>query len=124
MRRRRQHGVPVIGALVLLALLAVIAAAIQIAEHLALLAVIAAVAAGAFYLGQLHERRRVRPRQVQPWQARPEGCAAAAALPAATLPLADYGQDEALADERPTRRADRDSLLADPLSGAHPVRRP
>jgi hypothetical protein len=46
MRRRRQHGVPIIGALVLLALLAVIAAAIQIAEHLALLAVIAAVAAG------------------------------------------------------------------------------
>ena len=46
MRRRLQHGVPVIGALVLLALLAVIAAAIEIAEHLTLLAVIAAVVAG------------------------------------------------------------------------------
>ena len=124
MRRRRQHGVPVIGALVLLALLAVIAAAIQIAEHLTLLAVIAAVVAGAFYLGQLHERRRARPRQVQPRQAWPEEPAAAAALPAATLPLAGYGQDEELTDERPARRADRDPLLADPLSGAHPLRRP
>lgn len=49
MRRRRRsgrHGVMVIGAQVLLALLAVIAAAIQIAEHLAPLAVIATVAAG------------------------------------------------------------------------------
>ncbi len=124
MRRRRQHGVPVIGALVLLALLAVIAAAIQIAEHLILLAVIAAVAAGAFYLGQLHERRRARPRQVQPRPAWPEEPAAVSALPVATLPLAGYGQDEELTDERPARRADRDSLLADPRSGAHPLRRP
>ena len=123
MRRRRQHGVPVIGALVLLALLAVIAAAIQIAEHLTLLAVIAAVAAGAFYLGQLHERRRARPRQVQPRPAWPEEPAAASALPVATLPLAGYGQDEELTDERRARRADRDSLLADPRSGAHPLRR-
>jgi len=124
MRRRRQHGVPVIGALVLLALLAVIAAAIHIAEHLTLLAVIAAVVAGAFYLGQLHERRRARPRQVQPWQAWPEE-PAAAALPAATLPLAGYGQDGELTDKRPARRAaDRTRLLADPLSGAHPLRRP
>ena len=124
MRRRRQHGAPVIGALVLLALLAVITAAIQIAEHLALLAVIAAVAAGAFYLGQLHERRRARPLQVQPRPAWPEEPVAASALPVATLPLAGYGQDKELTDERLIRQVDRTRLLADPLSGARPLRRP
>ena len=120
MRRRRQHGGPVIGALVLLALLAVIAAAIQIAEHLTLLAVIAAVAAGAFYLGQLHERRRARPGQIQPRQARPEEPAAAAALPTATLPLADY-RDEPSAEQRPAGQVDRGRLLADPRSGVRPL---
>jgi hypothetical protein len=43
---------------------------------------------------------------------------------AAMLPLADYGQDEELTVEQPARRTDRTRLLADPLSGAHPLRRP
>ncbi len=121
MRRRRQHGVPVTRALVLLALLAVIAAAFWVAGHLALLAVTAAVADVAFRLGR-HECRRARPGQVQPPRWRPEEPAAASALPAATLPLAGHGQDGGLADERPARlAANRTRLLADPLSGAHPL---
>ena len=119
MRRRRQHGVPVIGALVLLALLAVIAAAVQIAEHLALLAVIAAVAARAFYLGR-RGRRQARPRQVQQQQVDPAKLAAATPLPAAAWPLAD-DRDE-LATPEPTilqGGSDKTRLLADP-----PTRRP
>ena len=75
MRRRRQHGVPVIGALVLLALLAVIVAAIQIAEHLTLLAVIAAVADRAFsWVSCTSEgaHDRVRSGRARPGQRSPQ----------------------------------------------------
>jgi hypothetical protein len=132
MRRWRQPGVTVIGAL-LLALLAVIATAIQIAEYLALLTVIAAVAAGATYLGQLHERRRARPRQVQPRPAWPEEPAAAPASPAATLPLAvpaasfSWDQDDQVAPQPlpgPPAGPDRDELLADRMSGTRPLWEP
>ena len=118
MKRRRQHGVPVIGALVLLA---VIAAAVQIAEHLALLAVIVAVAAGRTTSGR-HGRRRARTGTISPGpgQGQASEPAAAAALPVATLPLADY-RDEPGAEQRSAGQADRDSLLADPRSGARPL---
>jgi hypothetical protein len=78
--------VPVTGALVLLALLAVIAAAFWVAGHLALLAVIAAVANVAFRLGR-HDGRRAQPGQARPPRGRPEKPAATGAVPAATLPL-------------------------------------
>ena len=121
MRRRRGHGVWDTLPVLALGTLAVVAALAWMAEHLAVLAGCVLLIAGAYYLGQ---QRRARPRQVQPQQARPEEPAAAATVSAATLPLAGYGQDEELTDERPARRADRDSLLADPRSGAHSLRRP
>jgi hypothetical protein len=116
-RRRRRHGVPV------MLFLALIAAAAWLAANLGVLAGCVLLIGTAYYLGQLHGRRQA-PGPIQPHQARPEEPAAAAALPAATLPLADHGQDEELTDERPARRASRTRLLADPLSGAHPLRRP
>ena len=102
MKRRRQHGVPVIGALVLLA---VIAAAVQIAEHLALLAVIVAVAAGRTTSGR-HGRRRARTGTISPGpgQGQASEPAAAAALPVATLPLADYRDEARMTSGRPGRR--------------------
>ena len=121
---RRGHDLLIMLLVLLLGALAMIAAVAWMAEHLIVFAGVALLMWGVFYLGR-HERTRARPGQIQPRQAWPEEPAAAAALPAATLPLAGYGQDGELTDKRPARRAaDRTRLLADPLSGAHPLSRP
>jgi hypothetical protein len=120
---RRGHDLLIMLLVLLLGALAMIAAVAWMAEHLIVFAGVALLMWGVFYLGR-HERTRARPGQIQPRQAWPEE-PAAAALPTATLPLAGYGQDGELTDKRPARRAaDRTRLLADPLSGAHPLRRP
>jgi len=85
-RRNRRHGALIIGALVLLALFAVI----QIAGHLAVLAVIAAIAISAYYLGR-HASRRARPGQAAPPRRQPEMPAAGPAAPMVTLPRTDPG---------------------------------
>jgi hypothetical protein len=98
----------------LVLVLGVAAAAVSVLEwmagHLIVAAGVALIIAAACKLGQ---RRRARPGQVQ--AAGP----AVATLPVATLPLADDW------DELGTRQSaslpagsDRDSLLADPRSGA------
>jgi len=121
---RRGHDLLIMLLVLLLGALAMIAAVAWMAEHLIVFADVALLMWGVFYLGH-HERTRAGPGQTQPRQARSEEPAAAAALPAATLPLAGYGQDGELIDKRPARRAaDRTRLLADPLTGAHPLRRP
>jgi len=106
----------------LLVVLAVLSAAVWLAEHLAVLAGAALLIWGAFHLGHLHERRRARPDQAQPPRGWAEEPAAAGAMPTAALPLPDYGQDE------PARLQagpdDGDKLLADPMSGARPLWRP
>ena len=123
-RRNRRHGALIIGALVLLALFAVI----QIAGHLAVLAVIAAIAISAYYLGR-HASRRARPGQAAPPRRQPEMPAAGPAAPMVTLPRTDpaHGQDEAPdgeQDQLGTRQpasvqagSDRTRLLAAPMSG-------
>ena len=119
---RRGHDV-LIMLLLLLGALAVIAAGAWLAGHLTVFAGVALLMWGAFYLGR-RERTRIRPGQIQPRQVRSEAPAAAAVLPAATLPLTDYRQDGELTDKQSARWADRTRLIADPLSGAHPFRRP
>jgi hypothetical protein len=123
--KRLKHDVFVLILAAVLGAIMIIAAIVQIAEHLALLAVIAAVAAGAFYLGR-RGRRQARPRQVQQQQqVRPEEPAAAAALPTATIPLAD-DRDELATPEPTTLQGgsdSRDKLLATPMSGCRPLRR-
>jgi hypothetical protein len=113
---RRRHDVLIMLLVLLLGTLATTAAVAWLAEHLTVFAGVALFMYGVFYLWR-RERTRIRPGQIQPRQARPEEPAATAALPVATLPLADYGQDKEPTDQLPARRADRDSLLADPRSG-------
>ncbi len=123
----RRRGRSARDALLVLALgtLAIIADMAWLAEHVLILAGVALLIGAAYYLGR-HGRRQVRPGQIQTRQARPEEPAAAGAMPAGTLPQADYDWDEPGTRQPasvPTG-SDRDSLLADPLSGAHPLRRP
>jgi hypothetical protein len=107
-----------------LGVLAVVAALAWLAEHLAVLAGCGILIGGAYYLGQLHERRRARPAITsRPGQARPEEPAAAAALPVATLPLAGDWDELGTRQQPASQQAgpDRDSLIAAPMSGAHPL---
>ncbi len=120
-RRRRGHDALIV---LLLGVLAVIMALAWLAEHLMILAGVALLLWGVFHLGHLHERRRARPGQVMPPRGRLEEPSAAPPVPAVTLPQADYDWDE----EPGTRQQaslpagpDRDSLLADPRSGARPL---
>jgi hypothetical protein len=129
--RRRRGEIELFAGLAILAALSVVAAVLQAAQaigHLIALGLLAAAVAGAFQGGRKWERRRPqlrgRPRARAPRKARQRASTAPVEALAATLPLADYGQDGELPDERPARRAHRDSLLADPLSGARPLRRP
>lgn len=119
-RRRRGHDVLI---MLLLGVLAVIMALAWLAEHLAVLAGVALLVGTAFYLGQLHERRRAI--SSRPGQGQAAGPAAAGAVPTAALPLA--GDWDELGTRQPASLqagpGSRDKLLADPLSGAHPLRR-
>ena len=120
-RRRRGHGVPVTLLVLLLGVLAVIAAVAWMAEHLMVFAGVALLIGGAYYLGQLHERRRARPGQIQPRQAWPEEPAAAAASPEVDF---SWGQDDQDAPQPlpgPSAGPDRDKLLADRMSGVRPL---
>ena len=117
MRRRVKHDVLVLALAGILVVFAVAAAVAWLIAHVLILAGVALLIGGAYYLGQ---RRRARPRQAVPQRARPEEPAAAAALPTATLPLTDIW-DEPGAGQQPAGQADRDSLLADPRSGARPL---
>ena len=131
-RRNRRRDALMIGAL---GALAVIMALIWLLQHLLILAGVALLVGAAYHLGQ---RRRARPGQAAAPRASqaPEMPAAGPAAPMVALPRADpaRGQDEApdgAWDQRGTRQPasvpagpDRDSLLADPLSGAHPLWRP
>ena len=121
---RRGHDLLIMLLVLLLGALAMMAAVAWMAEHLIVFAGVALLMCGVFYLGR-YERTRARSGQIQLRQAWPEE-PAAAALPAATLPQADYDWDE-LGTRQPASvpaGSDRDSLLADPRSGAHPLRRP
>ena len=126
-RRRRRHGALDTFLVLALLVLAVLSALAWLAEHLAVLAGVALLMWGAYYLG----RRQARPGQVQPPRVWPEEPAAVpavatATVPVATVPVPGTGSDWCEPDTRqqPSLPADRDSLLADPLSGAHPIGRP
>lgn len=100
--KRKKHGMPVSVAMVILAALALIAAVVWLLVHLAVMAGVAVIVGGTFYLGRKYERRRVAAIKARP--ARP------AVSSRATLPQADDWHEP-----------DRERLLADPRSGAHPL---
>lgn len=113
---RHGHDVLIMLLALLLAALAMIAGGGWLAEQLIVFAGVALFMWVVVYLGR-RERTRAQPGQIQPRQVRLEE---PASVVAATLPLADYGQNGELTDERPARRAAKDSLLPSryPGSGA------
>lgn len=118
---RIKHDVLILILVTVLCAFAVLSAAVWLIAHVLILAGVTLLIGLAFNAGQLHERRRAissRPGQVHAVAPLP----AAVPVTTATVPVASTGTDW---DELSTRQpasvpagSDRDSLLADPRSGA------
>ncbi len=126
--RRRCGGIERFTGLAILAALSIVAAVLQAAQaigHLSALGLLAAAVDTALQGGRKWERRRpqlrVRPRARALRKSCQKPPAATIEAHAATPPPAGYGQDKEATDERPAKRADRDSLLADPRSSVRPL---
>jgi hypothetical protein len=144
--KRARHDLLILILVAILMGFAVLSAVAWLIAHVLILAGAALIIGGAFYLGR-HGRRQARPAttragpsQVQTAEPVAVPVVTAATVPAATVPMAtvlvaDYGQGMPaekparvdlgeLTDERPDRRADRNSLLATPMSGVRPLTPP